>query len=104
MLHVAYLMPLLPLVGFVVLVFAGRRIGDPLAGWVATVAVAGSFVVACVTFAGLLQLPGDHRLYLDNYYTWFHVGGLTVPVGILVDPLSVTMCMFITGVSALIHL
>ena len=104
MLHVAYLMPLLPLVGFVVLVFAGRRIGDPLAGWVATVAVAGSFVVACVTFAGLLQLPGDHRLYLDNYYTWFHVGGLTVPVGILVDPLSMTMCLFITGVSALIHL
>jgi len=103
-LHVAYLMPLLPLVGFVVLVFAGRRIGDPLAGWVATVAVAGSFVVACVTFAGLLQLPGDHRLYLDNYYTWFHVGGLTVPVGILVDPLSMTMCLFITGVSALIHL
>jgi NADH-quinone oxidoreductase subunit L len=97
-------MPLLPLVGFVVLVFAGRRIGDPLAGWVATVAVAGSFVVACVTFAGLLQLPGDHRLYLDNYYTWFHVGGLTVPVGILVDPLSMTMCLFITGVSALIHL
>ena len=104
MLHVAYLMPLLPLVGFVVMVFAGRRIGDPLAGWVATVAVAGSFVVACVTFAGLLQLPGDHRLYLDNYYTWFHVGGLTVPVGILVDPLSMTMCLFITGVSALIHL
>ena len=27
-----------------------------------------------------------------------------VPVGILVDPLSITMCMFITGVSALIHL
>ena len=104
MLHVAYLMPLLPLVGFVVLVFAGRRIGDPLAGWVATVAVAGSFVVACVTFAGLLQLPGDHRLYLDNYYTWFHVGGLTVPVGILVDPLSITMCLFVTGISALIHL
>ena len=104
MLHVAYLMPLLPLAGFVVLVFAGRRIGDPLAGWVATAAVAGSFVVACVTFAGLLQLPGDHRLYLDNYFTWFHVGGLTVPVGILVDPLSMTMCMFITGVSALIHL
>ncbi len=104
MLHVAYLMPLLPLAGFVVLVFAGRRIGDPLAGWVATVAVAGSFVVACVVFAGLLQLPGDHRVYLDNYYTWFHVGGLTVPVGILVDPLSMTMCLFITGVSALIHL
>src|ERR1019366_2500141 len=97
-------MPLLPLAGFVVLVFAGRRIGDPLAGWIATVAVASSFVVACVVFAGLLHQPETHRVYLDNYFTWFHVGGLTVPVGILVDPLSVTMCLFITGVSALIHL
>ena len=41
---------------------------------------------------------------VDNYFTWFHVGGLTVPVGILVDPLSITMCLFVTGVSALIHL
>ncbi len=104
MLHVAYLMPLLPLAGFVVLVAAGKRIGDPLAGWIATVAVAASFVVACLVLAGTLNLPDAHREFVQNYFTWFHVGGLTVPIGILVDPLSVTMCMFITGVSALIHL
>jgi len=103
-LHVAYLMPLLPLAGFVVLVFAGRRIGDPLAGWIATIAVAGAFVVACLTLGGLLNQPDAHRVFLHTYFTWFHVSGLNVPVGILVDPLSVTMCMFITGVSALIHL
>ena len=32
------------------------------------------------------------------------LGGLSVPVGTLVDPLSMTMCMFVTGVTALIHL
>src|ERR1700722_9875354 len=97
-------MPLLPLAGFVVLVFAGRRIGDPVAGWIATAAIAGAFVVACLVLAGMLNLPDAHRVFVHNYFTWFHVGGLTVPIGILVDPLSVTMCMFITGVSALIHL
>jgi NADH-quinone oxidoreductase subunit L len=97
-------MPLLPLAGFVVLVFAGRRLGDPLAGWIATATVAGAFVVACLVLGGMLNLPEAHREFVHNYFTWFHVGGLTVPVGILVDPLSVTMCMFITGVSALIHL
>jgi NADH-quinone oxidoreductase subunit L len=97
-------MPLLPLAGFVVLVFAGRRLGDPIAGWIATAAVAGAFVVACLVLAGMLNLPDAHREFVHNYFTWFHTGGLTVPVGILVDPLSVTMCMFITGVSALIHL
>jgi NADH-quinone oxidoreductase subunit L len=97
-------MPLFPLAGFLVLVFAGRRIGDPIAGWIGTAAVAASFVVACLVLGGTLGLPDSHRLFVDNYFTWFHTGGLTVPVGILVDPLSVTMVMFITGVSALIHL
>jgi len=102
--HIAYLMPLLPLAGFVVLVFGGRRLGDPLAGWVATAAVAAAFVVACFVLGGVLSQPDAHRVFVHNYFTWFGVGGLNLPVGILVDPLSITMCMFITGVSALIHL
>ncbi len=104
MLHVAYLMPLFPLAGFLVLVAAGRRIGDPVAGWIGTLAVAAAFVVACLTLGGLLNQPDAHRLFVHDYFTWFHVGGLNVPVGILVDPLSVTMVMFITGVSMVIHL
>jgi len=102
--HVAYLMLLLPLAGFLVLLTVGRRVGDPVAGWIGTVFVGGSFVVACIVFAGLLGLPADHRLVVHDYFTWFASGGLSVPVGTQVDPLSMTMCLFITGVSALIHL
>src|SRR6516165_12349319 len=97
-------MLLFPLAGFAVLLAAGRRMGDPLAGWVGTAAVAGSFVVACLVLAGLIGLPADHRLVVHDYFTWFSTGGLTVPVGTLVDPLSMTMCLFVTGVSMLIHL
>ncbi|MGH8995401.1 MAG: NADH-quinone oxidoreductase subunit L [Acidimicrobiales bacterium] len=104
MVHAAYLMALLPLAGFVVLVAAGRRLGDPLAGWVGTVAVLGSFVVACVALAGMLSEPASARHFTENYFTWIPVGGLQVHVGVLLDPLSMTMCMFVTGVSALIHL
>ncbi|HEY6429371.1 MAG TPA: NADH-quinone oxidoreductase subunit L, partial [Acidimicrobiales bacterium] len=104
MVHLAYLMLLFPLAGFLFLVAFGKRIGDPAAGWVGTVAVGGAFVVACIVFAGLLGLPSDHRLVVHDYFTWFSAGGLTVPVGTLVDPLSMTMCLFVTGVSMLIHL
>src|SRR5580700_2317422 len=97
-------MALLPLAGFVVLVVAGRKLGDPLAGWVGTAAVLGSFVVACVSLAGLLSEPASARHFTENYFTWIPVGGLQVHVGVLLDPLSMTMCMFVTGVSALIHL
>jgi NADH-quinone oxidoreductase subunit L len=102
--HVAYLMLLLPLAGFLVLLTAGRRIGNPLAGWIGTAAVGGSFVVACIVLAGLLGLPGNQRVVVHDYFTWFSAGGLSVPVGTLVDPLSMTMCMFVTFVSAFIHL
>src|SRR5437762_713518 len=35
---------LFPLAAFVVLVFLGKRLGNPLAGWVGTLAIAASFV------------------------------------------------------------
>ena len=104
MVNVAYLMLLFPLAGFLLLVALGRRIGDPVAGWIGTIAVAGSFVTAIVVFFGLLDLPSSNRVVVHNYFTWFQAGGLKVPVGTLVDPLSMTMCLFITGVSMLIHL
>jgi len=105
MIHASYLMPLLPLAGFVVLAIFGRRLGDPLAGWVGTLSVAGSFVVACVTFAGLLQKPsGPGREVVEGWFSWITVGGLQVKAAALVDPLSMTMALFVTGVSALIHL
>jgi NADH-quinone oxidoreductase subunit L len=105
MLHTAYLMPLLPLAGFVLLATCGRRLGDPLAGWIGTLSVAGSFVFACVTYAGLLQRPGGpEREVVQTWFSWIGVGSLQVKAALLVDPLSMTMALFVTSVSALIHL
>jgi NADH-quinone oxidoreductase subunit L len=105
MIHAAYLMPLLPLAGFVVLAGAGRRLGDPWAGWLGTATVAGSFVVACITYAGLLgRHSGVSREFTQTLFSWIPVGGLQVKAALLVDPLSVTMVLFVTGISTLIHL
>jgi NADH-quinone oxidoreductase subunit L len=103
--HAAYLMPLLPLAGFVVLAAAGRRIGDPWAGWLGTATVGGSFVVAVITYAGLLgRHAGAGREFTQTLFSWIPVGGLQVKAALLVDPLSVTMVLFVTGISTLIHL
>jgi NADH-quinone oxidoreductase subunit L len=105
MLHVSYLMPLLPLAGFAVLAGFGRRLGDPLAGWIGTLSVGASFVVACVSYAGLLhRQAGTGREFTQNLFSWIPVGGLQVKAALLVDPLSMTMALFVTGVSTLIHL
>jgi NADH-quinone oxidoreductase subunit L len=43
-------------------------------------------------------------VFEQTLFTWLPAGGLHVELGFLVDPLSVTMALFITGVGALIHL
>ncbi|MCL4413801.1 MAG: NADH-quinone oxidoreductase subunit L [Acidimicrobiales bacterium] len=105
MLHAAYLMVLLPAAGFVLLLAFGRRLGDPWAGWLGTAAVAGSFVATCITYAGLLGRPaGPSREVTQTYFTWIAAGSFHVKAGLLVDPLSMTMALFVSGVSMLIHL
>lgn len=105
MVHLAYLLPLLPLCGAAVLALVGRRLGEPVAGWLGTATVAGSFVVTCIVLAGLLGRSGPGgRSVVETLWPWFAVGGLHVPVGLLVDPLSLTMALFVTGISMLIHL
>ena len=104
MLQVTYLIILLPLVGFAIQVVAGRRIGDPVAGWIATGFVAAAFAVTVGVFFDLLTLGGADRHYVQNLWTWIPVGGLQVHASLYVDPLSVTMLLFVTGISTLIHL
>jgi hypothetical protein len=104
MLGVTYLIILLPLVGFAIQVLWGRRLGDPAAGAVATFFIAASFVVAVGVYLDLLTVHAPVRTYTQNLWTWIPVGGLQVHASLFVDPLSMTMVLFVTGVSALIHL
>ena len=104
MLELAWAIPALPLAGFLLLVLAGRRLGEPAAGWLATVMMAGSFAATLVVFGGLLARDEGERFFEQVLFTWIPAGSFTVDVGFLVDPLSMTMALFITGIATLIHL
>jgi NADH-quinone oxidoreductase subunit L len=104
MLSAVWLIPALPLLGALVLLALGRKIGEPWSGILATAMIAGSFAVSVVVFLGLLDRPGEDRRFLFTLFTWLPVGGFKVDIGFLVDPLSVTMILFVTGVGTLIHL
>ena len=102
MIHFAPVMLFFPLVGFLVLVTFGRRMGEKVSGMIATTAVGLSFVAALITFIGLLGQ--SNREVTQHLYSWLAVGPLHVDIALLIDPLSITMCLFITFISALIHL
>ena len=104
MLHLTYLIILLPLVGVGVQLVAGRRLGDPAAGVVATGFIGASFLVSIGVYLALLQVNAPVRTYSQDLWTWIPVDRLQVHAGLFVDPLSMTMVLFITGISTLIHL
>ena len=103
-LDLVWLIPALPAFGAVVLLLFGKRIGEPRAGWIATAVMAGSFLCSVVAFAVLLGRHAEQRQQVRTLWTWFQSGGFVVKMGFLVDPLSVTMILFVTGVGTLIHL
>ena len=102
MAHVATLILLFPLAGFLFVLVNGRNMSERQVGVAGTVAVAGSFVVSVITF--VLLLNQSSREVTVKLFDWLSVGTLHVPAALLVDPLSITMCLFVTGISALIHL
>jgi len=104
MAEASWLIPAFPLFGFLVLLVFGRRLGDPRAGVFATVMVVASFVVSVGAFFDLLGRPDEERTQLVDLFSWLPVGSLQVDMAFLADPLSIGMCLFVTGVGALIHL
>ena len=101
---VVWLIPAFPLAGFLLILLFGRRLGDPKAGYLATAMVAASFVVAVGAYIDLLGRPTEERAEIVTLYSWLDVGTLRIDMAFLADPLSLTMCLFVTGVGALIHL
>ena len=99
-----WLIPAFPLVGFVVILLFGRRLGDPKAGFLATAMIALSFVVAVGVFFDLLGQPEEERRHIVTLFEWLPVGSLQIDMAFLIDPLSITMCLFVTGIGSLIHL
>ena len=105
MLDLAWLIPALPLAGFLLILLFGRKMGDPVSGWFATVMVGLAFLVTVGVFADLLSLPVDERAnHTITLFSWVPIDAIHINMAFLVDPLSVTMCLFVTGIGSLIHL
>lgn len=100
-----WLIPALPLAGFLALVVGGRRLGElPASGWLATSAVGGSFAVVVSRCSSTCGRRTPRPTFHQTLFEWIPAGNFKVSFGFLADPLSVTMCLFVTGVGALIHL
>lgn len=92
-----FLIPLLPLCGALVIMFAGGVLPRRLLSGVAVASITASTVATLWLWP--LSAPGTRA----TLFSWFDAGSLQVPVEILFSPLSAAMALMVTGVSALIH-
>jgi NADH-quinone oxidoreductase subunit L len=104
MVNAAYAIPAIPAFGAILLLLSGRRLREPLSGWFATAIAASSFVATLITFVALLGLDGEERRVTKHVFDWIQIGSFRVDVALLIDPLSITMALFVTGIGSLIHL
>jgi NADH-quinone oxidoreductase subunit L len=91
----------LPLLGILINLVLGGRMGERAIGTVASLAAAGSFVVAVLLAVALVSNPEAHTIPLAE---WITVGTLQLQWAFRVDTLSVTMMLVVAGVGTLIHI
>ncbi len=100
-----WLIPLFPLIGFLLNGLCGKAIKDERAiGGIGCLAVFASFVVSVITLLNILSLPAGERVHNVTLFTWIKAGAFQADVAFLIDPLSCVMLMVVTGVGFLIHL
>ncbi len=102
MLDLVWLIPTFPLLGFTILLLIGKRIGEPIAAYLATAMVGLSFITATAVFFTLTTKGEEGRAFTKVLWSW--IPGLGVDAALLVNPLSITMVLFVTGIATLIHL
>lgn len=95
-----WLVPLFPLIGFILIAFNFRRFKGILSGIIASVAVFLSFAISISLFSGF---SGGMEARTIDLFNWIHFNKLSIPLSFLVDRLSVLMLMIVTGVGFLIH-
>ncbi len=93
-----------PLAGTLIVSLGWRVLPGKLPGWIGTAAILLAFLASIGALFDLLDHPEEDRQLVDTAWTYAATANFDAQVSILVDPLSVFMCLVVTGVSALIHL
>ena len=94
---------LVPLAMAAVNGFFWRRIRGDWPGILASAAVFVSFALALVAWFQLRDIEGEPVIRY-TLYEWISAGSFNVPLGIHLDPLSMTWTLVVTGVGLLIHI
>ena len=96
-----YLVPLFPLIGFLINGLFRKSIPKSIAGTIGSITILASFIVSVAIFLQVKQ-EGFQPVTV-TLFEFIHAGKLSIPFSFLVDPLSTLFLLIITGIGFLIH-
>jgi NADH-quinone oxidoreductase subunit L len=99
MLKLIGLIPLFPLLGFLINGIANKRMPKAWVGIIGSASIFCSFLISI----GIFITTPNGEVNTFDLFSWINVAGLQIPFSFLVDPLSMIMLLIITGVGFLIH-
>ena len=99
-----WLILLFPLVGAITIGLTWRLLPWRVHGIIGTAAIGGAFVCSVLAFFKLQSLGEEERQVVGVAWDYAYASGVDAQLSILLDPLSILMCLVVSGVSTLIHL
>jgi NADH-quinone oxidoreductase subunit L len=103
-LHLLWLVPAFPILGFLVLAFAGARLPRKASSTVGVASIGASAVVSILVAASFLMAPPAGGAFRQTLWSWIDIGWFRPQVALYLDALSLVMTTVVTVVSFLIHL
>jgi len=99
------LVPVFPLLGFLILGLGFHHIPKKITSLIGPGTVLLSFTGSLIIFFQLLSgnISGTQNRIVTNLFDWISFSGFSVSFSFLIDPLSALMMLIITGVGFLIH-
>ena len=103
------LIPLLPLTGFLLLGLFGRKYFKNISGIIGTILLLASTLIALYVayeyFFVFGKAEGVYQKFVPFQYTWLEFSkGVSIDMGILLDPISVMMLVVVTFISLMVHI
>ena len=100
--------PLLPLISFVILGLFGRKYLSGIAGLLGTASLLSSTILSFIAAKQYFFVDGKVNGVFQKIealkFTWLEFSpGVSIDIGILVDPISVMMLVVVTSVSLMVH-
>lgn len=99
MVEYSWLIPLFPLLSFVLIVFFLSR-NNKVSSYFAIAMILTSMVLSFKVLFEVLANPHPYEAFI----TWLSWTGFSLPMGIYIDPLAAVMLIVVTIVSSLVHI